>query len=191
MYFQKLCEIQICKLIFAGNFIKNTILRNKILKIFILRTNKFDEQNDKYCSKKIGTNICKNMFFENKLRKINICQNYFFIIVVRIIIIDFINHLSIMYTYKDCIILSQVCIGKGFLVVVKTKLDPYPKFNTYATLFNYNYSIQCLQYCYKKLHILKTHTTLLHIRNFFQQTTLLYFFKKSLHYKFYSASIFL
>ena len=45
MYFQKLCEIQICKLIFAGNFIKNTILQNKILKTYILRTNKFGEQN--------------------------------------------------------------------------------------------------------------------------------------------------
>jgi len=83
MYFQKLCEIQICKLIFAGNFIKNTILRNKILKTYILRKNKFGEQHGILFKKKFGTNICKNMFSENKLREINICQNYFFITIVR------------------------------------------------------------------------------------------------------------
>ena len=39
-------------MIFARNFIKNKILRNKIQKTYILHTNKFGEENGKYYSQK-------------------------------------------------------------------------------------------------------------------------------------------
>ena len=47
------------------------ILQNKIQKPYMLRTNKFGEENDKYYSQKINLekNNCKNMFSENKLRE--------------------------------------------------------------------------------------------------------------------------
>ena len=73
MYFQKLYEIQICKLIFGENFIKNTILQNKIQKTYILRTNKFGEENGKYCSQKTKLKkiffLAKGIHFTDNLAK--------------------------------------------------------------------------------------------------------------------------
>ena len=66
IYSHKICKIQIYKLIFVENFIKNTNLRIKLQNTYILHTNKFGKDNAK---NKIAKNFCKNIFFENKLRE--------------------------------------------------------------------------------------------------------------------------
>jgi len=71
--FQKICKIQICKLIFAENFIKNTILRNKIQNTYILRTNKFGKENEKYCSQKQN---CKRYLQKYLFNFGKVCFNF-------------------------------------------------------------------------------------------------------------------
>ena len=73
MYFQKICEIQICKLIFVGNFIKNIILRNKIQNTYILHTNKFGKENGKYCSQKQN---CEKYLQKYQFNFEKVCFNF-------------------------------------------------------------------------------------------------------------------
>ena len=68
-YFETL--LNFCGKIFADNVLpktlRNTILRNKILKTYILHTNKFGKQNGKYCSKKIWNKYLQKYVFRKQI----------------------------------------------------------------------------------------------------------------------------
>ena len=76
--------------------------------------------------KKIAKSFCENIFFENKLREINCCGNYFFITIVRIIVLDFTNDPSIMYKYvKIKYFYFHICTVLNFLLIKIIRSSAY------------------------------------------------------------------
>ena len=80
MYSHKLCKIQICKLIFAGNFIKNTILLNKFWKyIFCAQINLANKMFQKIFSPKgihFTDNLAKKLLSTTLRNKFIVEKNF-------------------------------------------------------------------------------------------------------------------